>query len=180
MERVGCKGECATRPRLQEGPQTPRHNQLVPIMIQLEVPLGPQTHPPPAPHAYCASRGLSPIPHTTPSHRVRLRGWDTQLSCHHVTVTPTCHLTCGLRGRARRGRATPEPHWHRGPSDPHDLANPQGRMSPWPGLPSTQQPWSRPAHHSQPPQHCSLHQATPWVPREAYSQQDMFLFKVAS
>lgn len=87
-----------------------------------------------------------------PPHRVPRRVWDPQLSCHRVTVT--CHLTCGLGGRARRRRAIPEPRQRPGPLDPHNAAHPRGRMSPRLGLPPPRQPCSQPACHH-PPRRCS-------------------------
>lgn len=44
--------------------------------------------------------------HTISSCRFRPRSWNTRLSCHCVTVTPTCHHTCGLRS----GQEGEEPH----------------------------------------------------------------------
>lgn len=94
-------------------------------------------------------------------------------------MTVTCHLTCGLGGRARRRRAIPEPRQHPGPLDPHNAAHPRGRMSPRLGLPPPRgspaaSPPATTSHGGVPP-----YQAAQGVPREACSQQDVFLFKVA-
>lgn len=174
LGRVGCRREHATGPRLQAG-LGQRNN--------LTAGIGPQnTSTTCTPTSHVLPAGSAPFLRATPSHRVRPRGWDTWLSCHRVTVTPTCHLTCGLRGRARRGRATPEPHWHPGTSGPHDLANlSQGRMSPWPGLPEPQQPWGWHACRPPPPQRAPLHQATQGVPgKPILNKTCLSLFRTAS
>lgn len=89
------------------------------------------SRPPTRPRLTCSQRARPFLP-IGPPHRVPRGVWDPQLSCHRVTVT--CHLLCGLGGRARRRRAIPEPRQHPGPLDPHNAAHPRGRMSPRLGL----------------------------------------------